>query len=57
MNYSMLNGSLEIKGSVSLNLEDTLAFVDALTYEERIRTVTQLCQEKSDDLFGHFDAM
>ena len=57
MNLSMLNGSLEIKGSISLNLEDTLAFIDALTYEERITQVTKLCQEKSDDFFGDCDAM
>lgn len=57
MNLSMLNGSLEIKGSVSLNLEDTLAFIDALSYDERISAVTKLCQEKSDDLFGKLDGM
>lgn len=57
MNLSMLNGSLEIKGSISLNLEDTLAFIDALTYEERIENVTKLCKQKSDELFGENDAM
>lgn len=51
MNMSMLNGSLEIKGSVSLNLEDTLAFIEAMSFEERLREVTDRCDVKSAEMF------
>ena len=52
MNMSMLNGSLEIKGSVSLNLEDTIAFIEALSFEERLREVTERCDAKSHEIFN-----
>jgi hypothetical protein len=48
---SALNTSIEIKGSTSLNLDDTLAFINALSYRDRITQVGVCCQERKKEFF------
>ena len=51
LNMSALNTSIEIKGSTSLNLDDTLAFINALSYRDRITQVGVCCQERKKEFF------
>ena len=57
LNMSALNASIEIKGSTSLNLEDTLAFINALSYRDRITQVGICCEERKKEFFSDFDPL